>query len=101
MFYGIEQSTDSRNQKTVIKKFPSQKSLEKWMNEKSGEYSYTCPESAKNYHRTFRYGYEYAGRIDKKDRTFSNSGTPTYPRNQKDNLATYIWKYGKAIKRGH
>lgn len=99
MFYGVEQSTDSRNQKTVIKKFSSEKSLRKWMDESTGRYTYECPESARNYHRTFRYGYEYSGRIDRKHKIFSSSGTPTYPRNYNDNLSTYLWKYGKEIKR--
>lgn len=97
MYYGVEQSTDMRDKRTVIKKFSSKASLIKWM-KNSGGFTYDDPESARNYHRTFREGYKLDGRVNKKDKIFMESGTPTYPRNDKDNLATYLYKYGSEVK---
>lgn len=98
MYYGVEQSTDMRDKRTVIKKFASNKvALLKWM-KNSGGFTYDDPESARNYHHTFRKGYELNGRVNKKDKIFMESGTPTYPRNDADNLAAYLYKYGSEIK---
>ena len=98
MFYGIEQSTDSRNQRTRIEKFRSETALRKWMGVNNGGFTYGDPDSARNHHRTFRYGYELDGRIDKKDDIFKDTGTSTYPRTNSDNLATYIRRHGWEVK---
>ena len=97
MYYGVEQSTDLRNQRTVIKKFTSIKSLYKWLDQCKNDYTYADPEGARNWHRTIREGYKLCGRINKKDTIFSDRGTSTYPRNENDNMATYIWKYGERV----
>lgn len=96
MYYGVEQSTDLRDRRTVIKKFTTERSLNKWM-EKSGEFTYADPESARNYHHTFRYGYYLNGRIDKKNSIFKESGTSTYPLREADKVANYLYKYGEEI----
>lgn len=97
MLYGIEQSTDMRCPRTVVKKFTSKKQLLEWM-KTSGNFTYADPEKARNWHRTFRYGYELHGRVDRKDSCFNNIGTSTYPRNGQDNFADYICKHGNRIK---
>lgn len=97
MFYGIEQSTDMRCPRTVVKKFTSESSLKKWLTN-SGNFTYSDPDAARNHHRSFRYGYWLDGRINKKDEIFSYNGTTTYPRSEVDNLATYIRHYGLEIK---
>lgn len=97
MYYGVEKSTDMRDKRTVIKKFSSKTALLKWM-KNSGGFTHDDPESARNYHHTFREGYELNGRINKKDKIFNNRGTPTYPRNYNDNLASYLYVYGVEIK---
>lgn len=94
MFYGIEASTDLRCKNTVIKKFSSKESLMKWLSSGGGDFTCSDPVAANNWHHTFRHGYELLGRIDKKDKIFSDTGTSTYPRNYNDNLAAYIHKYG-------
>lgn len=96
MYYGVEQSTDLRNKQTVIKKFSSNKGLLNWM-QNSGNFTYPDPESARNYHHTYRYGYILLGRIDKKDPIFKDFGTRTYPNNYEDQIATYLYKYGKSM----
>lgn len=98
MFYGVEQSTDLRDRKTIIKKFTSLVALNRWVLGKSGNFTYENPEDVQNYHRTFRYGYELDGRVDKKDSIFKDIGTSTYPRSLNDNIALYLYKYGKEIK---
>lgn len=97
MFYGIEQSTDRRDLRTVIKKFSTQAALVKWMRAKTGEFTYDDPAAARNYHHTFRYGYEMNGRVDKKHRAFTVQHSPTYPRNEADRLADYICCTGTEI----
>lgn len=97
MYYGVEQSTDMRDKRTVIKKFTSKVALLKWM-KNSGGFTYDDPESARNYHHTFREGYELNGRINKKDKIFNDRGTTTYPRNADDNLANYLYVHGLEIK---
>lgn len=99
MFYGVERSTDMRCPMTQIKKFTSKKSLQKWIELKSGNYTYADPKSAQNYHRSFRYGYELVGRIDKKSPIFKDFGSPTYPRTQNDNIYYYLCEYGTEITR--
>jgi hypothetical protein len=96
MFYGVEQSTDMREPRTVIKKFSSKVKLLKWM-ETSGGFTYDDPVGARNHHHTFRHGYEYQGRVDTKDKSFKDYGTSCYPRNSEDNLASFLYKYGTEI----
>lgn len=96
MFYGIEQSTDMRRPRTVVKKFTSENALRKWM-AVSGGFTYSDPECARNHHRSFRGGYELSGRIDKSDKIFKSYGTRDYPKNDTDNLAGYIQKYGREL----
>ena len=96
MFYGIEQSTDQRCPRTVVKKFTSLPGLKRWMSG-GGGYTYADPDGAKNHHRSFRYGYELAGRIDRHDHVFLNVGTRDYPRNDADNMASYIIRNGTQI----
>jgi hypothetical protein len=96
MFYGIEQSTDQRCPRTAVKKFSNVSALKRWL-AGGGGYTHQDPDAARNHHRSFRCGYELAGRIDRKDRVFSNRGTRDYPRNDADNLATYIYVNGARI----
>lgn len=63
----------------------------------SGHLTYKDPEAARNYHHTFRYGYELYGRISKKDPIFKDTGSRDYPRNLQDNIARYVREYGKEI----
>ncbi len=98
MYYGVEQSTDMREKRTVIKKFRTLSALAKWLgSHRNGRLTYEDPEGARNYHHTFRSGYELEGRVDKKHPIFRDRGTPTYPRNDADNLANYMFTYGKEI----
>jgi hypothetical protein len=97
MFYGVEQSTDQRNLHTVIKKFSSKGNLLKWM-KTSGGYTHDDPDGAQNHHHTFRYGYEYQGRVDTKNKIFKDCGTSCYPRTPEDNLFLYLYKYGSEIR---
>lgn len=53
MIYGIEESTDLRNPRTVIKKFSSENAARKWA-ARGGGFTYDDPEAARNYHHTFR-----------------------------------------------
>ena len=85
-----------RAPRTVIKKFYTISALQKWVNAKSGDFTYGDPDSARNWHKTFRHGYEYIGRIDKNHSIFKYQSR-TYPRNEKDMIATYIQFYGKAV----
>lgn len=100
MFYGIEQSTDLRCRNTIIKKFSTKNALLKWMNlpNTSGRFTYADPEGARNYHHSFRYGYDLKGRIDKKDPIFKDYGTSTYPKRVNDQIASYLYKYASEIK---
>ena len=98
MFYGIEQSTDLRDRRTAVKKFASESALRRWIGNGGGELTYSDQESARNWHHTFREGYELKGRVDKKNRIFSDVGTRDYPRSAADNLATYIHKLGTQVK---
>lgn len=98
MYYGVEQSTDLRNQKTRVKKFRTRRAVLRWM-ETSGGYTYRNPDLARNHHHTFRDGYELYGRIRQGDPIFSDTGTSTYPRCREDNLASYIRKYGERIRK--
>ena len=97
MYYGVEQSTDMRNHRTVIKKLSSKEKLLKWM-ETSGGYTYGDPDGARNHHHTFREGYEYVGKVDKKVYFFKDCGSSCYPRTFNDNLASYFCYYGTEIK---
>lgn len=97
MIYGVEQSTDQRCKQTKIKKFTSKIAANKWAKH-SGNYTHDDPESARNYHHTFRSLYDYSGRINKKDDIFKDNGSRDYPRSEADKLAHYLWKYGIEIK---
>lgn len=97
MFYGISQSTDMRCKNTIVKKFTSERALKRWLGYGSGNYTYEDPEQARNYHHTFKYGYEFHGRVDKKDPIFKDFGSSTYPRTTNDNLASYIYQHGRKI----
>jgi hypothetical protein len=96
MFYGVEQSTDKRCPNTVIKKFTSIRSLKKWM-EFSGRFTHENPEFAMNWHHTYRMGYYLNGRINKKDKIFSDKGSRTYPRSLNDNIDMYLYVYGVEV----
>jgi hypothetical protein len=97
MLYGVEKSTDLRNPDVKIKKFTSKKALKKWL-ENSGNYTYNDPEAARNYHRTFRYAYEFHGRMDKKHPIFKEVGTPTYPMSENLRIYYYLNEYGMELK---
>lgn len=99
MYYGVEQSTDFRDRQTIIKKFGNKNVLLNWM-KISGNFTHDDPESVRNWHHTFRYGYQYFGRIDKKDPIFKDFGTHTYPNSYNDQVATYLYKYGEEVKNG-
>jgi len=98
MFYGVEQSTDKRCPNTVIKKFTSIRSLKKWM-EFSGRFTHENPEIALNWHRTYRKGYHLNGRINKKDKIFSDkkNRNSMYPRSLNDNIDMYLYVYGVEV----
>ena len=96
MFYGIEQSTDMRCHRTVVKKFSSKKALIAWM-QGGGGFTYADPDAARNHHRSFRTGYEFTGRIDRKNYIFGQRGTSCYPRNDADNLAIYLSSFGDEV----
>lgn len=98
MIYGVEQSTDLRDRRTKIKKFTSLRSALKWASS-SGGFTHDNPEEARNYHRTFRELYELNGKVNYKDKIFTNNGTPTYPCSKEDNLAMYLYAYAEEIKR--
>ncbi len=57
MIYGIEESTDMRDPRTVIKKFTSVQSAKRWC-ANSGKFTHDNPETAQNYHHTFRTIYQ-------------------------------------------
>lgn len=98
MFYGFTQSTDMRYKNTHIKKFNSEKALKKWLSVGSGGYTYSDPDAARNYHHTFKYGFEHVGRIDYKHQIFMDHGTPTYPSTKNDQIARYLRNYGRSIE---
>ena len=98
MFYGVEQSTDLRDRRTVVKKFSSESALRRWIGNGGGELTYADPDLARNWHHTFREGYELVGRIDRKNRIFSDVGTRDYPRCAADNMASYIARYGYPVE---
>lgn len=98
MYYGVFQSTDLRDRRTQIKKFSSLKAALKWKEIDNGLFTHDDPDAARNHHHSFKYIYEYHGRIDKKDKIFQYNGTSTYPCTENDKLATYLYKYGTEIK---
>lgn len=97
MFYGIEQSTDLRCPQTEVIKFHDEKELRKWM-ERSGGYTYDDPDSARNHHHTYRYGYEHIGRIDKKHPAFKAKGSGFYPMTDADRLANYLRRTASELR---
>jgi len=98
MYYGVEQSTDRSDRRTIIKKFRNKEKLLKWM-ENSGGFTYEDPESARNWHKTLRYGYHLKGAIDKKNFLFDAKGTNRHPITENDLIATYLDVYGTKIER--
>ena len=96
MFYGVEQSTDMRARRTVIKKFRSKAALEKWLAH-GGGFTHGDPVAAKNHHHSHRSGYELRGKIDKRHNIFGDRGTPCYPRSDADNTAFYLYKFGEPV----
>ena len=98
MFYGVEQSTDKRSPNTVIKKFTSIVSLKKWL-AVSGGFTHENPEIVRNWHHTFRTGYYLNGRINKKDKIFSDkkNRNSMYPRSLNDNIDMYLYVYGVEV----
>lgn len=97
MYYVISQSTDLRSPNTVVKNFTSIIAAKKYAKLGNGEYTYSDPEAARNWHHTFKEVYHLKGRINKKDPIFNDRGTTCYPRCYADNLAYYIEKYGEKI----
>ena len=99
MFYGVEFSTDMRDRRCVIKKFSSENGLQKWLHGtgKSGRMTYDNPEEARNYHHTFRQGYELVGRVNKKDPIWKQQGTRTYPMDDNQRMHNYLHVYGRAV----
>jgi hypothetical protein len=101
MLYGIEQSTDMRDKRTVIKKFTSQKAALAWA-KNSGGYTYADPVGARNHHKTFRYVYDLPNGlrhyIKAVEKCFSYA-TNTYPVSRSDAEASVIQEYGTEIER--
>lgn len=97
MFYGVEESTDMRCPQTKIVKFTSESGLKKWMQARQGTFTYDDPEVAKNYHKTFRKGYDYQGRIKKADVEKLVKSTPTYPRCYEDGLSLFLHLNAKEV----
>ena len=107
MIWGIEQSTDMRNPRTVIKKFSTRKSALKWASE-SGGYSdkgaanNALPVPSQNWHHSFRYVWETNGwrspSVAKLDEMAWKISTSTYPRYARDVLASLIEKNGTEVK---
>ena len=79
-------------------KFASESALRRWIGNGGGELTYSDQESARNWHHTFREGYEMKGRIDRKNRIFSDVGTRDYQRCAADNMAAYIHKFGTHVR---
>jgi len=98
MFYGIEYSTDLRCKQTVVKKFRTENALKKWIDGCRKRSTYADQESARNWHHTFREGWELRGRIDFKHKMFQDYGTSTYPQTKSDNIHSYLFKYGRRVE---
>ena len=93
MFYGVENSTDMRDRRYVIKKFSSESGLRKWVREtgKSGRMTHDNPEEA------FRQGYEMIGRVNKKDPIWKLQTARTYSMDDSQRMYNYLHVYGRAI----
>lgn len=98
MFYGVKQSTDMRNKQTEVKKFKTETALKKWLSYGGGNFTYDDPEEARNYHHSFKSGYELNGRINKKDRIFQQKGSRDYPKSNNDKIASYLYVYGRSVE---
>ena len=98
MYYVISQSTDLRCPLTKIRKFTSLNAAVRFAGMGNGEYTYKNPEAARNWHHTFNEIWELKGRINRKDPIFQDRGTSCYPRNDDDNLASYIQKHGFEVQ---
>lgn len=100
MYYVISQSTDLRCPRTVVKKFPSLASARREARIGSGEFTCRDPEAARNWHHTYKKIWELKGRVNRKDKIFSDRGTSCYPRCDADNLASYIQRHGHEVDLG-
>lgn len=45
------------------------------------------------------HGYEFVGKINKKDSIFLARGTSTYPQNNADNMAAYLSRNGEVVEK--
>lgn len=95
MIYGIEQSIDPLDRRTKIEKFTCKSAAIKWVMQGRLTVKYVNPPY--NYHRLIRSAYELEGRINKRDALFDCDVATANSRNENDNKAAYIFKYGKAI----
>ena len=99
MYYVVTYSTDLRNKQTQIKKFTSEKAAIKFAKIDNGNFTYADPESARNWHHTFKRVYEYPGRMDRKwidkEKTYSS---PTYPCTENDAIHSYLYRFAQEIK---
>lgn len=98
MFYGVKQSTDLRDRQTEVKKFKTEAALKKWLSYGSGNFTHDDPESERNYHHSFKSGYELQGKMNKKDKIFLRLGTSTYPLSYNDKVAHYLYVYGREVE---
>lgn len=98
MYYVISQSTDLRYRDTEIKKFTSKISAIKFSKINSGNFTHENPEAVMNYHHTFKYVYEFSGRIPKKEiNKIMSHSSRDYPVYEKDAIARYIYEHGKEV----
>lgn len=98
----IEQSTDLRYPQTKIWFTRSLREVAK-LRERSGRFTYSDPEAARNWHRTFVEVYELpAGWRKPPEKQLREQArkesTPTYPRNSMDILAWIIRKVATEVK---
>lgn len=98
----IEQSTDLRYPQTKIWFTRSLRGIAKLL-ERSGRFSYSDPEAARNWHRTFVKAYElpvgWRKPTEKQLREKAvKESTSTYPRNSMDILAWIIREVGVEVK---
>ena len=96
MYFGVEQSTDSKCKNTVIIKFSEneKEKMKKWYNsEENGRFTYSVPIEAQNFHHTLRYIYEYDGYLTFNKKLIDimkNKGTSMYPIEIEDAKAMII-----------
>ena len=99
MYYVVTYSTDMRNKQTQIKKFTSEKAAIRFAKIDNGNFTYADPESARNWHHTFKKVYEFSGRLDKKwidkEKTYSS---PTYPCTENDAIHSYLYRFAQEVE---